>query len=88
MGYGQLFMRPHDMAKIGYLYLTNGLWDGKQVLSSQWITASTRPFINTTLLPGYGYHWWIAGPGIYAAAGNKGQFIMVVPEKRLVAVVG
>ena len=35
LGYGQLFMRPHDMAKIGYLYLNNGLWDGKQIISSQ-----------------------------------------------------
>jgi hypothetical protein len=37
-------------------------------------------------LPGYGYHWRIVSPGFYAAAGNKGQFIMVVPGKNLVAV--
>ena len=86
LGYGQMLMRPHDMAKIGYLYLNHGLWDGEQIISSQWIKASTRPFINTTLLPGYGYHWWSAGPGIYTAAGNKGQFIIVVPKKNVVAV--
>ena len=86
LGYGQLFMRPQDMAKIGYLYLNNGLWDGKQIISSLWINASTRKFINTTLLPGYGYHWWIASPDAYVAAGNKGQFIMVAPEKNIVAV--
>ena len=86
LGYGQLFMRPHDMAKIGYLYLNNGLWDGKQIISSQWINASTRKYIDTALLPGYGYHWWIASSGVYTAAGNKGQYIMIVPEKNLVAV--
>ena len=86
LGYGQLFMRPHDMAKIGYLYLNNGMWDGKQIISSQWIEASTHKHVDTTLLPGYGYHWWIVSPGIYTAAGNKGQFIIVVPEKNLVAV--
>jgi len=86
LGYGHLFMRPHDMAKIGYLYLNNGLWDGKQIISPQWIVASTRKYIDTTLLPGYGYHWWIASPNTYMAAGNKGQFIMVAPDKNIVAV--
>ena len=86
LGYGQLFMRPHDMAKIGYLYLNNGLWDGNQIISSRWINVSTSKFIDTTLLPGYGYHWWIASPDAYVAAGNKGQFIMVVPDKNIVAV--
>jgi len=86
LGYGHLFMRPHDMAKIGYLYLNNGLWDGQQIISSQWIKASTSKYIDTTLLPGYGYHWWVASPGIYTAAGNKGQFIMVMPKKNVVAV--
>ncbi len=86
LGYGHLFLQPHDMAKIGYLYLNNGLWDGEQIISSQWINASTSKHIDTTLLPGYGYHWWIAGPDVYAAAGNKGQFILVAPDKNIVAV--
>ena len=86
LGYGQLFMRPHDMAKIGYLYLNKGLWNGKQIISSQWINASTRKYIDTKLLPGYGYHWWIASSDAYIAAGNKGQFIMVAPNKNIVAV--
>jgi CubicO group peptidase (beta-lactamase class C family) len=86
LGYGELFMQPQDMAKIGYLYLNNGLWDGEQIISSLWIKASTRKHIATTLLPSYGYHWWIVSPNIYTAAGNKGQFIMVAPEKNMVAV--
>ena len=86
LGYGHLFMRPHDMAKIGYLYLNNGFWDGEQIISSRWISASTRKYINTKLLPGYGYHWRIASRSAYMAAGNKGQFIMVAPDKNIVAV--
>jgi CubicO group peptidase (beta-lactamase class C family) len=86
LGYNRLHMRSQDMAKIGYLYLNNGLWDGKQIISSHWINASTRKHIATTLLPSYGYHWWIVSPNIYTAAGNKGQFIMVAPEKNMVAV--
>jgi len=86
VGYSDLFMRPHDMAKIGYLYLNDGLWDGKRIISSQWIKASTRKHIAATSTPGYGYQWWIVSPGIYTALGHKGQFIIVVPEKNMVAV--
>ena len=86
IGYSQLYMRPHDMAKIGYLYLNDGLWDGKQIISAQWIKASTRKHIAATLLPGYGYQWWIVSPDIYTAIGHQGQFIMVAPEKNVVAV--
>ena len=86
LGYGELFLRPQDMAKIGFLYLNKGLWDGKQIISSQWINVSTIKYIDTDLLPGYGYHWWIVSSGMYTSAGNKGQFIMVAPEKNLVAV--
>jgi CubicO group peptidase (beta-lactamase class C family) len=86
IGYGRLHMRPQDMAKIGYLYLNDGLWDGKQIVSSQWVKTSTSKHIAATLLPGYGYQWWIVSPGIYTAVGYQGQFIMVVPEKNMVAV--
>ena len=85
IGYSELLMRPQDMAKIGYLYLNDGLWDGKRIISSQWIKASTRKHIPATFL-GYGYQWWIVSPGIYTAIGYNGQFIIVVPEKNIVAV--
>jgi CubicO group peptidase (beta-lactamase class C family) len=86
VGYSDLHMRPHDMAKIGYLYLNDGLWDGKRIISSQWIKASTRKHIAATQLPGYGYQWWIVSPGIYTAIGLKGRFIIVAPEKNMLAV--
>ncbi len=86
IGYSDIRMKPRDMAKIGYLYLNNGIWDGKQIVSSEWVEKSTRKHIPTTMMPGYGYQWWIANPGLYMAIGYQGQFIMVHPEKKLVVV--
>jgi CubicO group peptidase (beta-lactamase class C family) len=86
IGYGQLQMMPRDMAKFGFLYLNSGVWDGQQIISSQWIKESTRKHIEATLVPGYGYQWWIVNPDIYTAIGHQGQFIMVVPKKNLLAV--
>ena len=88
VGYSDLNMRVKDMAKIGYLYLNDGLWDGNQILSSQWIKASTRTHIttNSDLRPGYGYQWWIVNSDLYSAIGYKGQFITVMPKKNIIAV--
>ena len=87
LGYGRIYMRPRDMAKIGYLYLKNGVWGNKQIISSQWVKTSTSKHVFATLMfPGYGYQWWIADQGIYMAVGHQGQFIFVVPEKDLIVV--
>ena len=86
IGYGELHMIPRDMAKFGILYLNNGVWEGQQIISSQWIKESTRKHIDANMVPGYGYQWWIVSPDIYTAIGHQGQFIMVVPRKNLVAV--
>lgn len=86
IGWGDLRMRPHDMAKIGYLYLNQGQWDGKQILPSAWVEASTCKHISATLQDGYGYQWWVADNGVYMALGYAGQFIFVVPEQALVVV--
>ena len=85
IGWGELRMRPHDMAKIGYLYLNKGQWDGEQIIPAAWVAASTRKHISATLQDGYGYQWWIADDGLYyMALGYAGQFIFVVPEHELV----
>jgi len=86
MGFSELHMQPSDMAKIGYLYLNNGLWEGKQIVSSQWVKASTRKHISATLADGYGYQWWIVDPTIYTAIGYRNQRIFVVRGKDLVVV--
>ena len=84
IGWGELRMRPHDMAKIGYLYLNKGRWDGEQIIPAAWVAASTGKQIAATLQDGYGYQWWITDDGVYSAQGYAGQYIFVVPEHELV----
>ena len=86
IGWGKLEMQPHDMAKIGYLYLNEGRWGEQQVVPPDWVRTSTRKHIPATLQDGYGYQWWVSDSGYYMALGYGGQFIFVVPEKNLVAV--
>jgi CubicO group peptidase (beta-lactamase class C family) len=86
IGWGDLRMLPHDMAKIGYLMLQDGQWDGEQIIPSTWVQASTREHISATLEDGYGYQWWVDDSGFYMALGYGGQFIFVVPEVDLVVV--
>ena len=87
IGWGELRLLPHDMAKIGYLYLNEGMWDGKQVIPSDWVKTSTSKHISAnTLEDGYGYQWWVDDSGIYMALGYAGQYIVVIPEKEMVAV--
>ena len=86
LGYGQIYMRPRDMAKFGYLYLNNGLWEGKQIISARWVKDSTRKHASTKGPMDYGYQWWTMGSGAYTALGYYGQFIIVVPQKNIVAV--
>jgi CubicO group peptidase (beta-lactamase class C family) len=85
-GYGRLWMRPHDMAKIGYLYLNNGRWDGEQIVSSAWVKTSTRKHISPSPGGGYGYQWWVRDADSYVADGYAGQRIIVIPERELVVV--
>jgi len=87
IGWGDIHMRPQDMAKIGVLYLNGGEWESERIVSSDWISTSTRQHIEAgTLSDGYGYHWWVSDQGYYMALGYQGQFIFVVPEMDLVAV--
>jgi len=88
-GYG-MNLRPRDLARFGYLYLNQGYWDGKQVVSSKWVQESTRSQIKTGYGPEYGYLWWIRpDPDLpkYMAQGSGGQSIYIVPGLDLVVVV-
>lgn len=87
MGWGEMHLRPHDMAKIGQLYLDEGEWHGQQIVPADWVKASTRPHIQaSTLSDDYGYQWWVDERGYYMAIGYQGQFIYVEPEMDLVVV--
>jgi CubicO group peptidase (beta-lactamase class C family) len=85
-------MTPRDMAKLGYLYLNQGRWDGRQIIPNAWIKASTTRYLQVPepLEPWdlhMGYLWWLHEDGLYAAHGMKGQFIYVIPKFDLVVVI-
>ncbi len=88
MGAGNLRLFPTDMAKFGLLWLQQGKWDGRQVVSSRWVRQS---LVERFKAGGdrYGYGWWIsdglAGPS-YNAVGSGGQQIAVNPSLNLVLV--
>ena len=85
-GWG-LEMTPRDMAKFGFLYLQNGVWDGEQIVPAEWIQESIENAVQ--LGPGlaYGYQWWVFPElNIYAAQGMEGQKIYVIPDYEMVVV--
>ena len=88
-GWGDLHLYPIDMAKIGYLFLNNGKWENKQIVSPRWINQSTQKSVRLSDNDYYGYGWWIRtspDPGIYEALGRDGQRIVVWPDKNIVVV--
>jgi len=90
-GYG-LCMSAPDMAKIGQLCLNKGVWEGKRIISEEWIAEMTKPRkVESRYFRGmqYGYLWWIIHPEkkIYAAIGNSGNVIYVNPEENITAAV-
>lgn len=56
-GFG-ISLRPRDMAKIGFLMLNDGLWEGRQLLSENWISTSFESYTQFQGGYGYGYQWW------------------------------
>ena len=94
---GGLYLSTHDLARIGYLMLREGEWDGRRIVSREWVRASTSPVIpdvypgNDRRDNGYGYQWWVplhedGETRIFAGNGYGGQFVHIVPEHDLVSV--
>jgi len=90
---GGLYLKPRDLAKLGELYMHDGVWRGTRVLPAGWAAESTRPRVATNEKGfRYGYQWWIRDPGAsggpptFAAWGYGGQFLFVVPDLELIAV--
>ena len=86
-GGDNLYLRPRDMAKIGYLFLNKGNWEGKQIISENWVRTSTSVFVNLGGELDYGYQWWIdADDDLYRALGYGGQQINVFHAQDLIVV--
>ena len=96
-GAGGLWLTPTDMAKLGYLYLNDGMWDGQRIVDAEWVADSTREQASgTSSMSGvnigggsYGYQWWVveaAGHHAYYGNGYGGQLIFGVPNLNLLLV--
>lgn len=101
-GAGGLLITPRDMVKIGATFLNKGIWNGKRIVSEDWVNQSTTPLPGNRWMnnwddhwgmKGYGYSWWThtfvkSGKRIQMAyaAGWGGQYIMVIPKLNAVVV--
>lgn len=84
-GWGDLFLMPADMAKIGKLLLDQGRWQNQQIVSKQWINKSIQTFSKLAEDKGYGYGWWTNEKvGYYEAAGRGRQTISILPSKNMI----
>jgi CubicO group peptidase (beta-lactamase class C family) len=81
-----LRMTPRDLARIGELILQRGRWQGRALVPESWLEAALRPQVRIEGSFGYGYHFYSGGleaqqqsMQFYAAMGNGGQRLYVVP---------
>ena len=92
---GGLYLEARDLAKIWYLVLHNGQWEGGRVLSPEWVRASTTPAVSVAPAanaPGYALKWWLyrhpadSTQFVWSGSGFGGQFPMAFPREDLVVV--
>jgi len=95
---GGIFINSEDHARFGLLFLNNGIWDGKRVISENWIKKSITP---SKTNPEYGYMWWINSElgedykttdwkylptNIYYGSGFGGNKVIIIPDENMVIV--
>ncbi len=92
---GGLYISSASLAKVGFLYLKNGRWEGMKIVPGEWVKASVASAMNVEDEGrhwGYGFQWWLQPYGklpekfAWAARGFGGQELRVVPEYNLVVV--
>lgn len=92
IGGADILMTARDMARLGLLLLSQGTWDGLEIIPAEWVHecvayhSEGEPFVGS-----YGYGWWrksIGGHPAFIGKGYGGQFVIVVPDADLVVVVG
>jgi CubicO group peptidase (beta-lactamase class C family) len=89
-GWGDSHFYPRDFAKIGYLYLHDGKWDGRQIVPSEWIHQSITRQSDPGTGSGYGYGWWLSnteGMEEFGGNGRGGQTVAVWPEKDMIVII-
>ena len=91
---GGLGLRSRDLLKLGQLYLNHGVWNGKQVVSTDWVQKSIAPHAQVDDDTNYGYLWWLRSSTAgnkkvsgFWMQGNGGNKVAVLPELDMVIVV-
>ena len=89
----QVWSTERDFARFGLFLSQDGVWNGERLLPAGWVADSIRPAgPQPSAGPGYGRTLWLFGPkqglpeGSFAAQGNRGQYIMVIPSQKLIVV--
>jgi CubicO group peptidase (beta-lactamase class C family) len=90
----QVYTNARDLARFGLLYLQNGVWGGERLISEDWIRFVRTPAPATSETGKfYGGQWWLVPDDrddvpkdAYATAGNRGQYVIVVPSHDVVIV--
>lgn len=87
---GGLYVSGADLAKLGYLYLHGGTWNGKRIIAEDWVKQSLTPYVDTGWQGlKYGFKWWLyprkdARGMVWMGIGFGGQRLMVFPEDELI----
>ena len=93
---GGLYLEARDLAKIWYLFMRDGMWDGRRIVSPEWVKSSVAPAIAVSPVPNaprYGLKWWLAPDPrdstrfIWAGSGFGGQIPLAFPNDDMVVVV-
>ncbi|GAB4127960.1 MAG: serine hydrolase [Rhodothalassiaceae bacterium] len=97
----QVWTTARDLARLGLLYLDDGVWNGRRLLAEGWVRYVATPAPAQPPLagpdgsprPGYGAQWWLSDSrfpglpdGVFSARGNRGQYLVIVPSAGLVIV--
>ncbi len=89
----QVWMTARDMARLGQLYLQDGMWGGERLLPPDWIDFVTTPAeAQPDLAFGYAGSFWLIGgvagapSDAFAGLGHRGQHMVIVPSRDLVIV--
>ena len=95
----QVWTTARDLARLGLLYLNDGVWEGRRILPEGWADYAATPApvqpgprANGAARPGYGAQFWLYDEswglpaGTYMARGNRGQYLAIIPARETLIV--
>lgn len=94
MAAGGLELTTTMLARLGQLFLNEGVWNGEQILPAAWIKESLQPRAKIDDTTEYGYLWWLSNYEVEGAShpvaymtGNGGNRVIIMPDHDLVVVI-